>query len=52
MLLLLPASNLPNVHPKPSGKAGRLFLHRFTGKVSQFFFKFSAILYLVHTRIF
>ena len=21
----LPASNLPNVHPKPSGKAGRLF---------------------------
>ena len=27
-------------------------LSRHIGKVSQFFFKFSAILYLVHTRIF
>lgn len=34
------------------GKPGGFFLRRYIGKVSQFFFKFSAILYLVHTRIF
>lgn len=31
---------------------GGFFCAVCAGKVSQFFFKFSAILYLVHTRIF
>lgn len=41
----------PTYIPSRPGKPGG-FLRRRIGKVSQFFFKFSAILYLVHTRIF